>query len=156
MASPILAQAFPDFEIDVLSIKQAKSIGPVLVIVWRTECPTCRMALPFFDRMAKQYRAATVVGIAQNTDQELKEYVTETGLAMTNYADPNLRVSKFLGVDTVPAYWLVGRDGKVSQMGLGWDRNKIEAIAEGLSVQCSVAYSPLITAADNVPVFKPG
>lgn len=156
MASPQLAQPFPDFEIDVLSVKQAKSIGPLLVVVWRTDCPTCQLAMPFFDRMAKRYRAATIVGIVQDTPEDLKEFVKEHQIEMTNYPDPTLRVSSFLGVDTVPAYWLVGRDGKVSQVGKGWDANKLEEIAKALAVQSNAAYSPLILPADNVPVFKPG
>lgn len=156
MAAPQLGQPFPDFEIDVLSIKQAKSIGPLLVIVWRTDCPTCQLALPFFDRMAQRYKAGTIVGIAQADADEMKEFLKENGLTMTNYADPNLRVSSFLGVDTVPVYWLVGRDGKVSEMGKAWDANKLETIAKSLAAQSSVAYSPLILPADNAPVFKPG
>jgi thiol-disulfide isomerase/thioredoxin len=156
MASPQLAQPFPDFEIDVLSVKQAKSIGPLFVVVWRPNCPTCRLILPYIDRMYSRYRAATIVGIAQCTDGELKEFVKETGLSTVCYADPNLTVSQFLGVSTVPTYWLVGRDGKVSHKGEGWDRTKLEAMAEALARQCSVAYSPLVTSQDNVPSFKPG
>ena len=156
MASPQLAQPFPNFEIDVLSVKQAKANGPLFVVVWQTDCPTCRLTMPFIERMSTRYKAATVVGIAQCADAELKEFVKETGLTMLNYADPHLKISEFLGVSSVPTYWLVGRDGKVSHMGQGWDRAKLEAIAEALARQSSVAYAPLITAQDNAPAFKPG
>ena len=156
MASPQLAQTFPDFEIDVLSVKRAKSEGPLFVVVWRADCPTCKLTMPFVDRLASRYKAATVVGISQNDDAETKEFVEENKLAMTNYSDPHLRVSSFLNVDTVPAYWLVGRDGKVSHLGVGWDSANLEAIAQALASQSSVAYSPLILPADNVPLHKPG
>jgi len=156
MATPQLGQPFPDFNVDVLSTKQAKSIGPLLMVVWRTDCPTCQMALPFFDRMAQRYKAGTIVGICQAEADEMKEFTTANKLSLTNYADPNLRVSSFLGVSIVPAYWMVGRDGKVSEMGVGWDANKLEAIARSLAVESSAPYSPLIVPADNVPVFKPG
>jgi thiol-disulfide isomerase/thioredoxin len=156
MASPQLAQPFPDFEIDVLSIKQAKSNGPLFVVVWRADCPTCKVTMPFVDRMASRYRAGTIVGIAQNTAEEVKEFVANSKISMANYADPHLRISSLLGVDTVPAYWLVGRDGKVSHLGVGWDVTKIEAISKALAAQSSVAYSPLILPTDNVPLSKPG
>lgn len=156
MASPQLAQPFPDFEIDVLSTKQAKSIGPMLIVVWRTDCPTCQLAMPFFDRMSQRYKAATVVGIAQTSRDEMTQYLKKNKLSMTSYADLNLTISSFLAVDTVPAYWLVGRDGKVSEIGKGWDANKMEAVAKSLAAASSVPYSPLILPADNAPVFKPG
>ena len=156
MASPQLAQPFPDFEIDVLSIKQAKSNGPVFVVVWRADCPTCKLTMPFIDRMANRYKAATIVGISQNTAEETKDFAEDNKLSMTNYADPHLRISSLLNIATVPAYWLVGRDGKVSHLGVGWDATKLEAIAQALAAQSSVAYSPLISPADDVPAFKPG
>jgi thiol-disulfide isomerase/thioredoxin len=156
MASPQLAQSFPDFEIDNLSIKQAKSEGPVLVVVWRTDCPTCQMAMPFFDRIASRYKAAKIVSIGQADIEAVKEFSSQYKLTMEHHADPHLRISKFLGVDTVPEYWLVGRDGKVAEMGKGWDANKLESIAQKLATQSSAPYSPLIVPADNVPVFKPG
>jgi len=154
MASPMLAQPFPNFTIDTLSIKQAKSIGPMLIVVWRVQCPTSQLLIPFIERMAKHYPAATVVGIVQNTAEELKEAVDESQLTMKMYADPNLRVSSFLGVEFVPTYWLVGRGGTTLVQGIGWDRDKVLLIAHSLAVEASTTYVPIFTREDRLPTSR--
>lgn len=149
-------QPFTDFDLDRFSTRKAWSSGPLLVVVWRTECPTCGLLLPFIERMHKSYRAASVVGVVQNTPEEIADYAKENGLTMTNLPDTNLRISKFLKADIVPAYWLVNREGKVKMSGIGWDRSKIEELAQTLAMESGVPYGPIITLADNAPAFKPG
>jgi thiol-disulfide isomerase/thioredoxin len=156
MGSPIVGQQFPDFEIDDFSVKHFKSVGPILIVVWRADCPTCQLLLPFIDRMAAHYPGATVVGIAQNTAEELKEVVDTKKLKMKNYADPHLRITKFLGVDVVPVYWLVGRSGKTLIRGAAWDRGKVLTTAQTLAQEASALYVPLFTSEDQVPSSKPG
>lgn len=151
-----LGQPFTDFDLDRFSSRKAWSSGPLLVVVWRTECPTCRLLLPFVERMHRSYRAATVVGVVQNTPEEVAEYAKDNELTMTNLSDANLRVSKFLKADIVPAYWFVNREGKVKLSGVGWDRSKVEELAQALAMESGVAYGPIITLTDEVPAFKPG
>ncbi|MEA2553556.1 MAG: hypothetical protein QOJ65_1732 [Fimbriimonadaceae bacterium] len=156
MASPQNGQPFPDFELDRFSTRVARSGGPLLVVVWRTECPTCRLMMPFLERLHRFYKAASVAGIAQNQPDEVKEFTDSQKITFSNYADTTLRITHFLGVSTVPAYWLIGKDGKVLQSAEGWDRGVLEQAAQTIASQTSSAYAPLFAAADQVPAMKPG
>ena len=156
MAAPLTGYPFPDFDIESFATRSAWSAGPLFIIMWRTGCPTCRVMLPFVERLHKSYRAATVVGICQDPLEEMKKYLEENKLTFRNYSDAQLRIRRFLSADIVPGYWLVGRDGKVVLAGVGWDTHKVEETAKFLSSQCSVPYGPVVTVADNMPFFKPG
>lgn len=147
---------FPEIETGTFSLRQARNMGPTMIVVWRTDCPTCRLTIPFIDRLAKRFRTATIVGFAQDTQADLDEYQKANGLTMRNISDANLAVSSGLKVSTVPAYWLLDRHGEILVEGLGWKREEIEAVAAKLAAMTSQPYAPLITAADEVPVFKPG
>ena len=156
MAKPQTGQPFTDFELDTLSTRSLRSSGPLFLVVWRTDCPTCRLTMPFVDRLHRFYRAANVVGIVQNQPDEVTEYASANGLTMPNYADSTLKISSLLGVDTVPSFWVISKNGLVLLGAEAWDRNKLEEAGRVLSVEASSTYVPLITAADQVPVFKPG
>lgn len=155
MAS-VLGQPFPDFEIDRFSTRKAWSSGPMLLIVWRADCPTCQMTLPFIERMHKAYRGATVVGVSQEAPDAMQEFLEENGYSFPNYSDSNLTKSKFLHADIVPAIWVVDRQGKIRMATVGWDRNKIEEAARILSSETGLPYGPIVKTEDQVPVLKPG
>ena len=112
--------------------------------------------LPFVERLHKSYRGATVVGICQDTAEDMKKYLDDNKLSFRNYSDSTLRLRRFLSADIVPAYWLIGRDGKVILSGVGWDTYKVEESAKFFSSQCSVPYAPIVTIADKMPFFRPG
>lgn len=156
MAAPLTGYPFPDFDIEAFSTRSAWSAGPLFIIVWRKDCPTCRMTLPFVERLHKAYKGGRVIGISQDTQEELNKYLEENKLTFRNYADASLRIRRFLSADIVPAYWLIGRDGKTLMSGVGWDTYKIEESAKYFSSQCSTPYAPIVTIADKVPFFKPG
>lgn len=156
MASSSGSARFPEIETGLFSLRQARNSGPTLIFVWRTDCPTCQLTLPFFDRIAKRFRTVTVVGFAQDTQEAADAYLKSQGLSLRNFSDVGLSVSGLLRVGTVPAYWLLNKHGEVVIEGNGWNRDLMEKITLQLSADTSQAYAPLVTAADQVPVLKPG
>lgn len=156
MPIPMKGERFPDFKLAGFDSAQARVKGPLLVIAWKIGCPVSRMTLPFFDRIQGAYPAARVLGVAQENEQELSEYVRKNGIAFQQLPDADLSVSKVLNLDLVPSYWLIDTSGMVLEGGQAWNRELIESINERLASLVGIDQTLIILPSDNVPVFTPG
>lgn len=156
MPRPAVGAKFPDFELGPFNMTWARQRGPVIVLVWRTGCPVCRMAVPFFDRLQDMLPGATVVGVCQDDMKTTADYVQAEGLRMSCPADSTLAVSRLLGVDIVPSYWLVASNGDVLLAGESWDSAKLNEIAIRAAKEVGVPGGPVVRSDDDVPAFRPG
>ena len=152
----IQGKTFQDFEVDGFSSFGARAGAPFVVFLWRTGCPTCRLALPFFDRLARRYPGASVVGVSQDDAATTEAYCRESGVSMRQLIDEGLKVSRELGLVVVPAYAVTDASGEVLEAGNAWDAGKLESIGRIVAERLGVVPEPLVTDADEVPAFKPG
>lgn len=156
MPRPRKGEPFPDFELGNFSTRRARSEGPLLLVVWKTECSTSRLTVPYLERMHKAYPGARCVGIMQNQPNEVAQYCQANGIAMPTFADDHLRITRYLEVATVPDYWLIAKGGEVLMAGIGWDRALTEEIAKKVASLTGAFYSPVVQDSDGVPAFKAG
>lgn len=147
---------FTDFELDGFNSAEHRRDRSLVIFVWRSGCPTCRLALPFFDRLAARFPGADVVGISQDDAESTRLYCEEHGIGMRQLVDADLRVTRSLSLQSVPFFGLVQADGALVESGYAWDVARLEAIAKLLSSGAGEPYQPLVTDADHVPAFKPG
>ncbi|MCO5295438.1 MAG: redoxin family protein [Fimbriimonadaceae bacterium] len=147
---------FIDFTLGSLDTRAARANHPLLVIFWRTGCPTCRFALPFFDRMARAYPSATVAGISQDSRETTTDYCLEQGIAMDQVIDEDLAVTRSYGLTVVPSYVLTDASGSVLEAGEGWDRALAEKVSRRIAEAVGEPAVALIGAEETVPAFKPG
>ncbi len=153
---PAVGEPFRDFAIGAFDSRKVRKAQPLVVIVWKIGCETSRMTLPFFDRLQDAYPDAEIVGIAQETAQDMGDYVLEQGIGFGQLADEGLLVTRQFEVDYVPAYWLTDSSGKVIEGGGAWDKSRIEAIGKELARLTGVKAKGIFKASDAVPNFKPG
>lgn len=124
---------------------------PLAVVLWRIGCSTSRYAIPYWDRLAKRHPEARIVAICQDPPEETAEYCRANGLSLPMIADgPGLKLSRSLGAEVVPSFWLLSSTNSVS--GYGWDRRELENIDAALGG----AENPLFDSTDAVLDFKPG
>jgi thiol-disulfide isomerase/thioredoxin len=119
---------FPDFEEKDLSgqpLSIAKFKGKiVLVDFWATWCGPCVAELPNVMEAYKKYhdKGFEIVGISLDQDEaKLKAFISEKGMVWPQYFDGKgwgSKLGKKYGILSIPATFLLDKDGKIIAKGL--------------------------------------
>ena len=125
------------------------SDGPTVLAFFKATCPVCQMAAPMVQAMADS--GARVVAIGEDPAPTLAGYRSRWGQAVPTLSEPPpYRVSGAYDLVSVPSLFLVGPDGVVLDVVIGWDRdewNKVSVAAGG---------KPVSAAGDGLPPYRPG
>jgi peroxiredoxin len=119
-----------------------------LLVFFETDCPTCRLSIPYLNRLALQ--AARVVGISQDSETLTTQFSEQTSANFPIQVDSGLRLSRAYDPIAVPAFVLVGSDGVVKRAQIGFDKDELNAIANEMGRQ------PIADLHDGAPRRKPG
>ena len=134
----------PDFElkaIDGKSYKLADLRGKaVLLNFWATWCPPCKIEIPWFIELQRQYadQGLIVVGVAMDDDTNKQKVVSDFASQMKiDYPillGTDQVADQYGGVDALPTTFFIGRDGKIVRrvMGLAGHSEFEEAIQAAL------------------------
>src|SRR6516165_395982 len=79
---------------------------PHLLVFLETDCPTCRLAIPYLNRLAEQ--KARMTGISQDSETLTNEFVEQASVAFPIRVDVDLTLSRAYDPIAVPAFVLVG------------------------------------------------
>ncbi|HVL39584.1 MAG TPA: redoxin domain-containing protein [Fimbriimonadaceae bacterium] len=157
MATPQLGDRFIDFKAGEHDTHALRRKGPLVVLFWRTECPVCRLALPFYQRLAERYPHLTVLGVAQNTLLETETYCDANRITFPQVADEDLHISRAYEIGIVPAFFFTSGDGgEVQISGTGWDRQRLEEVGIRVAGMRGMPAEALVLDTDGVPNYKPG
>jgi thiol-disulfide isomerase/thioredoxin len=106
--------------VDGKSVDLAKLRGKVVLVdFWATWCPPCRGEVPNVVAAYQKYHAQgfEIVGVSLDQDKDaLLAFTKDNGMVWPQYFDGkgwDNEISKGFGIDSIPAMWLVGKDGKV-------------------------------------------
>jgi peroxiredoxin len=117
----------------------------VLLNFWATWCQPCKIEMPWFAELQKQYgpQGLQIVGIAMDdaSPKEIGEFAHDLGVNYPILVGKEEVGNAYGGVQFLPATFYIGRDGKVVDKVFGLKgRGEIEdsikkALAEGQAVQ---------------------
>jgi peroxiredoxin len=145
----IKGQTAPDFTLESLDGKTVhlsdfRGKG-VLLNFWATWCQPCKIEMPWFAELQKQYgpQGLQIVGIAMDdaSPKEIGEFAHDLGVNYPILVGKEAVGDAYGGVQFLPATFYIGRDGKVVDKVFGLKgRGEIEenikkALAGGHAVQ---------------------
>ncbi|HET6516119.1 MAG TPA: TlpA disulfide reductase family protein [Thermodesulfovibrionales bacterium] len=106
----------------------------VLLEFWATWCPPCRESIPELNRLYDKYRdkGLTVIGISMDKGGDVSStvgsFMKEQGVVYPVLIDDG-KVSALYGVTSIPAMFIVDKEGKMVKKFVGF----IPGLAENLS-----------------------
>ena len=149
VAASMNGQAAPDFTLETLDgktmhLSDFKGKG-VLLNFWATWCQPCKIEMPWFAELQKQYgpQGLQIVGVAMDdaSPKEISEFARDLGVNYPILVGKEEVGNAYGGVQFLPATFYIGRDGKIVDKVFGLKgRGEIEdsikkALAEGQAVQ---------------------
>lgn len=137
----------PLSSIDGKPFKLGDYAGKVLVIdVWATWCPPCRMEIPHLVAINRQYagKGVEVVGLTtedpQTDAQKVKDFIREFNIDYrVGWANGDFALYLMQGRNSIPQSYVITRDGHVLKRFLGFDPSTTPALLRE-AVEQAVSY----------------
>ena len=131
----------PDFTAEMLDGKKvtlsAQRGKVVLISFWATWCPPCRLELSHMqkdviDRFAGEDLLVLPISRGE-TRQKVEEYITKMGYTFPIGLDTNQSIYRKYASNYIPRSILVGRDGVVAYVGVGYDEQIAKELDEAIT-----------------------
>ncbi|MEE8147334.1 MAG: TlpA disulfide reductase family protein [Longimicrobiales bacterium] len=153
----------PDFSLRRLDgtdwrLEEEAARGPLLLTFIETDCPTCRLTVPYLKRLAEVLgpNGHRVVAVSQDGAQETRELVDAYDLSFPVLLDKDLDVSRSYDPLSVPALFLVGDGGRIELSELGFHKGDLNSAAEKMLSGLGLPVRTVADLDDGAPLMKPG
>jgi peroxiredoxin len=140
------------------SLEEAYEAGPILLVFLETDCPTCRLAVPYLKRMAEALGAerGCVVAVSQDGEPETRALIDAYDVTFPVLFDDDLAVSRAYDPPSVPALFLIGQSGRVERSSVGFEKAELNAIAAMMLTTLGLPVRIVADPDDGAPALKPG
>ena len=150
---------FPQIALETES--GARFVPPVaesLYGFFKTTCPTSELAWPYVERIRRIGGGSLpVFGVSQDARPETADFNERLGVGVeTLYDPPPWQGSAALGLTNVPTFFLVGPGGRIRETIVGFQRPKLEALANRAAKLAGRRSARLFRIGENVPLIVPG
>jgi len=125
---PLLGQGAPAFETvdpdgQPIDLNQYLGKNIIMLDFWATWCGPCVAAMPEIEAVANKFADRGLVFYAVNSGEDaetVKQFLTENQRKAPVAMDPEGKVSSLYGVEGIPQTVLVGKDGKIHVVHVGY------------------------------------
>jgi thiol-disulfide isomerase/thioredoxin len=124
-ASPAPSPAWELKGVDGKPVKSSDFAGKVVILdFWATWCGPCRMEIPGFIELQKQYADKGLVVVGVSLDQDgasvVKSFMDKTGINYPVVLGDETIVNAFGGVEGIPTTFIIDRDGRIVGKHVGY------------------------------------
>lgn len=119
-----------------------------LLVFFETDCPTCQLALPYFNALARG--GLQVIGVSQDDEKTTREFVRQMGIEYPVHLDAGLALSRAYDPQSVPTAYLLDEAGQAQTTLVGFDKKALNDLATRLG------HATIAPAHDGAPAWKPG
>lgn len=117
----------PDFSLPTVDGKQVKLSDlrgkAVLLNFWATWCGPCRVEIPWFTELEKQYasQGLVVIGVSMDDDpkKDVPKFAQEMKIDYPILVGNEKVADQYGGVEGLPVTFYIGRDGKIVKKVMG-------------------------------------
>ena len=106
----------------------------VLIDFWATWCGPCRMTIPHVEAIYEKYKDKGVVVIGINLDEgdvkNVQQFIQAQGMNYLVVRDPNSQVAGLYGVNSIPRFFLIDKNGRIAKMFVGYDPNMEDVLSK--------------------------
>ena len=145
--SALVGNEAPDFTLDGMDgkpVTMSDLRGSVVVLdFWATWCGPCVMAMPHLDKIHKEMEKEGLKVFAVNLregPEKVKNFMETKGLSIPVLYDTEGEVAKQYGVQGIPTQVIVGKDGTVKKVVVGYDPNGDAALRDLLKEEMRAKY----------------
>ncbi|MGH9823438.1 MAG: peroxiredoxin family protein [Blastocatellia bacterium] len=132
--------------------------GLTLLVFVETDCPSCRLALPYLNKLntvlGVENRA--VIAVSQDGEDATAELIQKLSLGFPVVVDHDLSISRLFDPQFVPTTFLVDGDGRISRADVGFEKTAINEIAKAMFSASGMASTTVADPYDGAPAAKPG
>lgn len=142
-----------------VSLADALTNGPALVVFFKVSCPTCQLTLPFIQRLQEAYGGAnlSIVAVSQDDSASTREFAQQFGIRLPLLIDAQGYVaSKAYGLTNVPSMFWINPDGKIHISSVGFSKTDLAKISDEAAVATGRPAKSIFRPGEKVPEFKPG
>src|SRR5579885_3622036 len=125
-SSQMKGDVAPDFALQSLDGKTVHLSDyrgkAVLLNFWATWCAPCKIEMPWFVELQKQYgpQGLQIIGVALDSDPpDVKKFITDIGVNYVVLIGNDKVGNLYGGVQGLPTTFYIGRDGKVVSRAFG-------------------------------------
>lgn len=141
---PLVNAPAPQFELETLDGKKfdvAANKGKVVVLdFWATWCGPCVQALPIVTEVTSSLKDKDVVFLAvniQETPDQIKDFITKQNIKVNVGLDQDGKVAQLYQVRGIPQTVIIGKDGIIAEVHVGFGPNMKELLTKELSALAS-------------------
>lgn len=98
----------------------AKPAQPVLVHFWATWCPICRAEQGSIESLSRDNPNVITVAMQSGSNAEVRKFMRDQGLSFPVINDTESQIPAAWGVHGVPASFIIGADGKIKFVEIGY------------------------------------
>ena len=149
VAGELRGQVAPDFELQSLDGKNMKLSDfrgkAVLLNFWATWCGPCKIEMPWFVELQKQYgpQGFQIIGVAMDdaSTEDIAKFARQMGVNYPILLGKEAVGQSYGGVNVLPTTFFVDRDGKLVAREFGLQSRSVfvdhikEALGQGQPVQ---------------------
>ena len=131
---------------------------PGVVVFIRSGCPTCDVAMPYYNRLREAYPEGWHLwAVSQDPPQRAKPYADRFALQYPVLIDaPTLNVSRTYDPPSTPTLFLVDESGRVEYVSEGFAKDDLNHLSALLASRLGREPVQIAPADDGNPAMKPG
>jgi peroxiredoxin len=157
-----IGQSAPVFSLNGTDNKQyalnQNSARLTLAVFFKTSCPTCALAFPYFQKLHQTFGNAglAVWGISQDGNDSSKQFAKQYGATFPILIDAEFKASADYQPEFVPTQFLIDATGKIVDRIVAFDKVGLNRVA---SAAAQILGMPAVIIApdnDGKPAFRPG